>query len=183
MVHKKNGYREGGCYLESRYILRSSWFIFIVTDEREEESRTETGDEFRLSCQKPFPQCQHAAVSTTPVVLSKALSTMPVSPLPLSSFFCSRKLYEGCYLVQEESRLCSGVGVTSLLIKGLAYCMRLPDRNVTPSWLCESTPCVQELCVFDVSYCVLKMISYYIDNYVKTINFAESVAQSFRLTQ
>ena len=50
-----------------------------------------------------------------------------------------------------STRLRLRLDVTCLPATGLSYCICLLDRNVTSSWLCDSTPCELTLCAFAIT--------------------------------
>ena len=104
--------------------------------------------------------------SLTVLLVSCILKTLPEGlcdlSLPPGGVLSLMRRWDGCNMSRVESSssswLCSRLGLTCLLTTGLSYCMRLPDHNVTPSWLRDSTPRELSLCVFAIITVFLKTI-------------------------
>ena len=89
-------------------------------------------------------QCMH-------VTICKCIYTCNIHCMfNITLLLCFAATFFYCRGAKRTRRLRSTLSNTCLLAMGLSYSMHLPGRNITPSWLRNSTPCELSLCAFAI---------------------------------
>ena len=103
----------------------------------------------------PLPtKIKHTKIKHTKICLQRIIKTTKISHVGRSEELGEDDAVAVRALNRWSTRLRSKLGVTCLLATGLSYCMRLQDRNVTPSWLSDLTSCQLTLCAFEITIIV-----------------------------